>query len=89
MVNSATWTDRNKGAWVLFNLTASRDARVLDQIKRGAIEGLTEMAKWRDVGHAYQARIVLGRIAGIPEERLQQLASGNSVDGILNALNPR
>jgi hypothetical protein len=46
---------------------------------------LIEISKWRSVGHAIPARFVLGRIAGIPEERLQQLVSGPP-EPILEAL---
>jgi hypothetical protein len=44
------------------------------------------MARWRSRGHAGTARILLGRIAGIEEARLQQLVAGGEVEQILNAL---
>jgi hypothetical protein len=44
------------------------------------------MALWRDTSHAYLPRLIVGRIAGIPEERLEQLA-GDQPEMIVNALN--
>jgi hypothetical protein len=44
------------------------------------------MARWRNPEHASNARILLGRIAGIPEERLVQLVSTDNVDEIIKEL---
>jgi len=38
------------------------------------LDPLIEMAKWHDSGHATPFRIILGRIGGIDEKRLQQMA---------------
>jgi hypothetical protein len=76
MVRSGIWTDRNKGCVVLWPLTQSRDAEVLTKIKAESEEALWEIARWRNVGWAFCARAVIGRIAGIPEERLNALAFG-------------
>lgn len=86
MLNSGSWTDRNKGSSLLNTLTKSRDAKVLGELRAKALGALLEMARWRDSGHAYAARILLGRIAGIEEARLQQLAQTGQVDQIINAL---
>ena len=74
MLNSGTWTDRNKAASLLQALTSTRDPKLLAQIRAGALESLIEMASWRRPGHAYAARMVLGRIRGMPEDRLGELA---------------
>jgi len=76
MVRSGTWTDRNKGCLTLLPLTQSRDPKVLAKIKSESEDALWEIARWRNIGWAFCARAVLGRIAGIPEERLNQLAFG-------------
>jgi hypothetical protein len=75
MVGSGQWLDRNKGSAVLDALSQSRDPKILSQIEAGAWIPLLEMARWR-VPHAGFPRRILGRIRGIPEERLQQLAMG-------------
>jgi hypothetical protein len=47
------------------------------------------MARWRSYGHAYSARILLARIAGIDEERARKLTNADNADEIINALGPR
>ena len=85
MLNSGTWSDRNKGSFLLYTLSRDRKPALLAELRTIAIDSLIEMAKWRDSGHAYEARILLGRVAGIPEDRLRHLASGPP-DPILDAL---
>ncbi len=76
MIGSGVWTDRNKASFVLEKLARREDAEMLARVKSRAWEPLVEMARWRDTGHALMPRVVLGRIAGIPEERLMQIAFG-------------
>jgi hypothetical protein len=86
MLNSGTWTDRNKGALVLEPLTANRNAAVLERLRAVALDSLIEMTLWRDASHAYAARMLLGRVAGVPEDRLQQLAWNGPPETIVQAL---
>jgi len=86
MLNSGTWTDRNKGILLLDDLTKQRDAKLLAKIRSAALDSLIEMASWHWTGHAASARIVLGRIAGIPEERLSDLAFQGSAGSIIEAV---
>lgn len=74
MLNSGLWADRNKAGFLLFEMTHTRPPILLAQLRKQALPSLEEIARWR-TGHAYFARMVLGRIAGIPEARLQKLAS--------------
>jgi len=86
MLNSGTWTDRNKGAALLEQLTAGRNAALLAKIRSLALDSLIEMASWRRMAHAYMARMVLGRVAGIPEDRLEKLALNGPADEIVEAI---
>jgi hypothetical protein len=86
MLNSGVWTDRNKGAMLLERVTASRDPAVLSRLRTMALDSLIEMTMWRDASHAYFARKLLGRVAGVPEERLEELASKGPPEAIVNAL---
>jgi hypothetical protein len=70
MVNSLVWTDRNKGISALMPLTQSRDSILLKQLKVLALPSITEMAKWKSSGHAYPAYLILGRIAGYPDDKV-------------------
>jgi hypothetical protein len=86
MLNSGIWTDRNKGAMVLVSLTAKRDPAVLTKLKATALDALIEMALWRAASHAYFARVLLGRVAGIAEKQLEELAWKGSPQAIIDAL---
>ena len=86
MLSSGIWTDRNKGAMVLEGLTAKRTAAILDKLRAAALDSLIEMALWREASHAFFARMLLGRVAGIPEKRLQDLAGNGPPEAIVAAL---
>ncbi len=89
MLNSGMWTDRNKAGELLVALSRWRDRKLLAELRAGALESLLEMARWR-ASHAQAARILLGRIGGIEEERLQKLSKSNEqVDIILEAVGRR
>ena len=74
MLNSGTWSDRNKAGMLLMEMTASRGSDLLGKIRSMALDPLIEMASWRRPHHALFARMVLGRVAEIPEDRLKELA---------------
>ena len=84
-LSSGSWTDRNKAGWVLSSLTKNRHPKLLAQIRSQALTSLIEMARWQS-GHSQTARIILGRVAGIPEERLVQLVNEKGAETIINAL---
>jgi hypothetical protein len=89
MLNSGTWTDRNKATSLLMELTAGRDSDLLSKIRSVALDALKEMASWRRRGHAFFARMVLGRVAGIPDDRLKKLAWNGPVEVIIEAAGGR
>jgi hypothetical protein len=76
MLNSGTWTDRNKGGFVLLWLSKAREPQMLEAMRSQALDSLVEMAKWRST-HAFVSRVLLGRIGGIDETRLQELAGAD------------
>jgi hypothetical protein len=86
LLMSGNWTDLNKASFLLSAITRSRNAEALTQLRgRETLERLIEMARWR-TGHAEAARRILGRVAGIDEERLQQLITAGQVEVIINSL---
>ncbi|HMF56072.1 MAG TPA: HEAT repeat domain-containing protein [Pyrinomonadaceae bacterium] len=85
MLNSGSWSDRNKSGGLLELLSQRRDPALLGRLRAEALESLIEMARWRDPGHADSARFMLGRIAGIEETRLQQLVQTGQVEQIISA----
>lgn len=64
MLNSIVWSDRNKACFALLHLTEDRNADVLALIRDRALESLAEMARWKSLGHALPAYILLGRVGG-------------------------
>ena len=86
MLSSGSWSDRNKAGLLLSVLTARRNPTLLGSLRRNALGALIEMARWRNAGHAYHARMILGRMAGIEEMRLEKLANQGQVDEILRQL---
>lgn len=73
MLNSVQFTDRNKASMALVNFTEKRDAGTLALLRERALPSLIEMAQWRNLGHALPAFILLGRLEGLPEEKIQQM----------------
>jgi hypothetical protein len=88
LLSSGTFTDRNKGSFLLVTLTKSRDPQLLNMLRSEALTPLEQISEW-PTGHAFGARLILGRIAGIDEETLVQLAAQNSPEAILRELQKR
>jgi hypothetical protein len=53
-------------------LTEKDAASTLEQIRARAWDSVIEMARWKSLRHAVPAYILFGRIAGIPEKRIQE-----------------
>ena len=85
LLTSGQWTDHNKATHLVEILTRPRNPEVLAAIRAGALDNLVEMARWRSQGHASDARLVLGRVAGLDETRLQELVHQGRVDEIISA----
>jgi hypothetical protein len=70
MLNSLSWSDRNRAVSALQILTDKRDPAVLAQLRERALTPLVEMARWKTLSHALPAYILLGRIAGMTEDQI-------------------
>ena len=68
MLNSLSWSDRNKASMVLFVLTEDGKAEVLQQLREQALESLVEMARWQAEGHAFTPFVLLGRAARMTDQ---------------------
>jgi hypothetical protein len=86
MLSSGAWSDRNKGGFLLETLTQSRNPGLLKLLRSRSLTPLLEMARWRNPGHSNSAELLLGRIAGIEEGRLQQLIRSGQVDTIISSV---
>ncbi len=85
LLNSPTWSDRNKGMFVVNGLSKSRDPKFLAELKSHALDSLKEMCIWPE-GYSGAPMAVIGRIAGIPEERLGRLLDERNSAEIFSAL---
>jgi hypothetical protein len=71
MLNSLSWSDRNRAVTALLALTDQPDPYVLDQIRGRALQALIDMARWKTLAHALPPYLLLGRVAGVPETEVQ------------------
>ncbi len=71
MLNSLSWSDRNRAVLALQTLIDKPDQAVFDQIRDRALQSLIEMARWKTLSHALPAYLLLGRITGLPEAEVQ------------------
>jgi hypothetical protein len=86
LLHSLVWTDRNKATALFLSLTASRDPQVLEALRAGALQPLREMAQWGDWDHAQMSVILLGRIAGMKDARVQTVLDNHDVAAVLDAV---
>jgi hypothetical protein len=77
MLNSGVWTDRNKASFVLWSMTAAREPALLAKLHAEALDSLIEMASWSSTQHAFTARVILGRMAGMEDQRILQILMSN------------
>ena len=85
MLNSCDWTDRNKSAAAVAELTESRDPALLAEIKKEAFPSLLEMARWKSLGHAMSSLTILGRIGGLPDEQIYEDVEAGNREAIFTA----
>lgn len=86
MLHSGTWSDRQRAAILLLNLSEEQNPKLLSEIRGRAWPALLEMARWRGADQAGPARQLLGRAGGLDEPRLQVLLRGGNVDALLEAV---
>jgi hypothetical protein len=87
MLNSLSWSDRSKALMALQILTDTRDQSVLDQLRDRSLGSLVEMARWKTLAHALPAYVLVGRIAGLSDQQIQDAwASGNRESVITQAM---
>jgi hypothetical protein len=89
MLSSGVWEDRNKAGLLLSTLITMTSANALADMRRNAMDSLVEMARWQDAGHAYPYRVLLGRLAGFDDRRLNELISAGEVQAIIDAAQRR
>jgi hypothetical protein len=86
MLNSCTWSDRNKSSGALAQLTEKRDPALLAEIRNQALPSLVEMANWKNLGHAWYSLMILGRIGGLPDDEIQMYLEHGNRDRVIAAV---
>ena len=90
LLNSPAWTDRNKASLALLRLTESRDPALLARLRGEALASLVDMARWKSAGHAVPGATILGRVAGLSEEKIAaETATLGGREAIVGAVMPR
>jgi HEAT repeats len=78
LLSSCIWSDRNKSAGALAELSEKRDPALLAELRKQALPALIEMANWKSSGHALSSLRILGRIGGLSDDAIQKrLAQGD------------
>lgn len=78
MLNSLSWSDRDRAMKVLQILTDTRDASTIGQLRERALPTLIEMSRWKTLAHALPAFVLTGRVAGWTDQQIQDAwTSGN------------
>lgn len=84
MLSSGTWTDRNKGTFMIEVLSRPRNKDLLRRIKNEALATLIEMAHWNKE-HAYPSRMILGRVANLTDDEIRKLISEDKIAVLISA----
>jgi len=71
MLHSIVLSDRVESAKALLTLTDRGGPEVLQQIRERALASLAEMARWKTPRFALPSFLLLGRIAGMPDQQIQ------------------
>jgi hypothetical protein len=85
MLNSCIWTDRNKSAAALSELTKGRDPAILTELRMHALPSLVEMARWKSLGHGAHSLWILGRLGGLPDEAIQMKLDRGDRENVISA----
>ena len=85
LLNSLSWTDRNKSSLALMQLTESRDPKLLAALKGRAFDSIVDIAQWTNPGHAMAGIMMLGRMAGIADPEIFAMFERGERDKIIAA----
>jgi len=86
LLYSGSWTDRNKASLLFLRMTDSRNLEILDSLRKEALAPLIEGSSWADVpGHSTPFLLILGRVAGIPDQKLEDLIKSGDNGAIISA----
>jgi hypothetical protein len=85
LLNSLTWTDRNKASLALMALTESRNPALLAALRTRAFDAIVDIAQWSNPGHSMAGIFMLGRMAGIADPEIYAMFERGERDKIIEA----
>jgi hypothetical protein len=85
MLNSLSWSDRERALKALQLLTDGRDAPMLEQLRNRALPALVEMSRWKTLEHALPAFVLTGRVAGLSEQQIQDAWTRGDRESVIAA----
>jgi len=85
MLNSLSWSDRERALSALQILTDNRDAQMLSQLRARALPALIEMSRWKTLEHALPAFVLTGRLAGLTEQQIQDAWTRGDRESVITA----
>jgi len=71
LLNSIVLSDRVEAAKTLVTLTDSSNPPAIALLRERSLPALAEMARWKTLRYALPSFLLLGRTAGIPEDRIR------------------
>lgn len=83
LLNSIVLSDRLETVDLLITLTDIRNRETLAMIRRRALPALIEMARWESLRYALRPFLLVGRIAGMPEQEIQQRWSNGEREQVI------
>jgi hypothetical protein len=89
LLNSIVLSDRLQAADLLVTLTDTANRAALDQMRTRALPALVEMARWETLSYALRPFLLVGRIAGLNEQEIQERWSKGEREAVIaKALQP-
>ncbi len=75
MLNSLSWSDRNRAVGALQILIDASSPvvalQICDQIRERGLQSVIEMARWKTLDHALPPYLLLGRVLGLPDDQVK------------------
>lgn len=85
MLNSLSWSDRNRALRALDTLTEKRDPSTIGLLRERALTALVEMSRWKTLAHALPAFLLTGRIAGWSDQQIQDAWTRGDRESVITA----
>jgi hypothetical protein len=83
LMHSIVLSDRLETVDLFVTLTDVRNPEALDLLRVRALRTLIEMARWESLRYALRPFVLVGRVAGVPEQEIQQRWSNGEREQVI------